>query len=268
MPNQPQAAFINIVEHNAAAWDEQVLSGGVWSQPVSSELIAAAKLGQWGVHITKQALPEHWLPKNIKGKDILCLAGAGGQQAPVLAAAGANVTVVDISKQQLAQDRYVAARDGLVLTTIQADMADLAELADASFDYIIHPISNLYVADLKPVWRECYRVLRSNGVLMASFYNPIIFVFDKDPALTEKGLLKPKFTLPYSDLKDLDSAMLEEKRRKQETFIFGHTLADQINGQLEAGFLLSGFYEDEHPSPRFLIERYLATMIATKAIKL
>ena len=76
--------------------------------------------------------------------------------------------------------------------------------------------------------------------------------------LTEKGLLKPKYTLPYSDLKDLDSALLEEKRRKQETFIFGHTLADQINGQLEAGFLLSGFYEDEHPSPRFLIEHYTA----------
>jgi ubiquinone/menaquinone biosynthesis C-methylase UbiE len=257
----------NIVQHNAAAWDEQARAQHVWSQPVTADIIAAAKAGQWQVHITKQALSEQWLPKNIKGKDILCLASAGGQQAPVLAAAGANVTVVDISEQQLAQDCYVAKRDDLALTTLQADMADLSAIADGSFDYIIHPISNLYVPDLAPVWRECYRVLRSSGVLMASFYNPILFVFDKNPTLAEQGLLRPKYALPYADIQHLDPTALNEKLAKQEAVIFGHTLTEQIQGQLAAGFLLSGFYEDEHPSPRFLIERYMATMIATRAVK-
>ena len=41
-----------------------------------------------------------------------------------------------------------------------------------------------------------------------------------------------------------------------------------ISNLFEAGFKLAGFYEDEHPSPRFLIEQYMQTMIATKAIKL
>lgn len=267
MTEQKQQASMDLLAHNAKAWDEQALAGHDWSQPVSAELVAAAKAGQWDIHLTKQALPAHWLPKDIQGKDILCLASAGGQQAPILAAAGANVTVVDISLQQLAQDRYVAARDGLVLTTLQGDMANLAALTAASFDYIIHPISNLYAADLTPVWRECYRVLRSGGVLLASFYNPILFVFDKDAALAKAGLLKPKYALPYSDLRDLDPFVLDEKLRQQEALVFGHTLTEQIDGQLATGFLLAGFYEDEHPSPRFLIEKYLATMIATKAIK-
>ncbi|WED43283.1 class I SAM-dependent methyltransferase [Legionella cardiaca] len=259
---------INILTHNEAAWDKQASLQHDWSKPVSSELIEAAKEGRWEVHITKKPIPETWLPKTIQGKDILCLASAGGQQAPVLAAAGANVTVFDISEKQLEQDRYVAKRDHLSLKTIQGDMCRLEGIRDASFDYIIHPISNLYVSDLKPVWEECYRVLRTKGALLASFYNPVLFVFDKDKQLEEQGLLKPRYPLPYADIKDLSPNILNGKIENKEAFVFGHSLSSQINGQLEAGFLLAGFYEDEHPSPRFLIEKYLPALIATRAIKL
>jgi 2-polyprenyl-3-methyl-5-hydroxy-6-metoxy-1,4-benzoquinol methylase len=255
------------VAHNAAVWDHQALSQEPWSQPVSSERVKAAQEGRWEIHITKIPLPESWLPKNIQGKTILCLAAAGGQQAPILAAAGAHVTVFDISAQQLEQDRYVAKRDHLTIKTIQGDMSDLSELHHASFDMIIHPISNLYVPDLKPVWHECYRILRPQGTLLSSFYNPILFIFDKDKRLDDKGLLKPMYTLPYSDMHDINQEMLDKKVKHHEALVFGHTLSSQISGQLEAGFLLSGFYEDEHPSPRFLIENYMKTMIATRSVK-
>ena len=259
---------INTLTHNEAAWDHQALLQHDWSKPVSLELIEAAKKGQWDVHITKKSIPESWLPKNIQGKDILCLASAGGQQAPVLAAAGANVTVFDISGKQLEQDLYVAKRNNLSLKVIQGDMCELKGIDDSSFDYIIHPISNLYVSNLKPVWEECYRVLRKKDTLMASFYNPILFIFDKDKKLEQQNLLRPKYPLPYADIKDLPQSLVNEKVKNKEAFVFGHSLSSQINGQLEAGFLLSGFYEDEHPSPRFLIEKYMPTMIATQAIKL
>lgn len=258
---------INVLTCNEAAWDQQALLQQDWSKPVSSQLIAAARKGQWDVHITKKPIPENWLPKNIQGKDILCLASAGGQQAPILAAAGANVTVFDISEKQLEHDRYVAKRDHLTLKTMQGDMCQLKGVSDSSFDYIIHPISNLYVSNLKPVWEECYRVLRKGGVLLASFYNPILFVFDKDKLLEEQGLLRPRYPLPYADINELPQEIIDEKMKNKEAFVFGHSLSSQINGQLEAGFLLSGFYEDEHPTPRFLIEKYLPTMIATRAVK-
>ncbi|MFP3758656.1 SAM-dependent methyltransferase, partial [Cupriavidus sp. SIMBA_020] len=85
------------------------------SRPVTADLIAAARHGDWAVHLTPGPLPAGWLD-NVTGLSILCLASAGGQQAPVLAASGAQVTVFDLSERQLEQDRAVARRDGLALT--------------------------------------------------------------------------------------------------------------------------------------------------------
>ncbi len=84
----------------------------------------------------------------------------------------------------------MANRDNLHIETLQGDMADLSVIPDSSFDYIINPISNLYIPDVKPVWRECYRVLRNQGVLLASFYNPILFVFGRDTELEKQSLLR------------------------------------------------------------------------------
>ena len=49
--------------------------------------------------------------------------------------------------------------------------------------------------------------------------------------------------------------------------MFGHTLQDQIGGQLDAGFLLAGFHEVRQPRPRFVIDGYLPTFLATRAVK-
>ncbi|ODN43902.1 class I SAM-dependent methyltransferase [Piscirickettsia litoralis] len=258
-----------VVSHNSQVWDQYVKNQCEWSRPVSAELIEKAKNGDWEVHITRRPLANDWLPKDIKGKNILCLAAAGGQQAPVLAAAGANVTVFDASKKQLEQDLKVAKRDSLVLETIQGDMRDLSAFNDYSFDYIVHPISNLYVPCLKNVWQECYRVLKKGGVLLASFYNPVLFIFERDQSLESQSLLKPKYKLPYSDVISLGAQADEDKLNSGEAITFGHTLSDQIGQQISAGFVIAGFYEDDHPSsPRFLIERYMQGMIATKAVKL
>ncbi|MET4579448.1 class I SAM-dependent methyltransferase [Ottowia thiooxydans] len=257
---------IDFLSHNRAAWDRQATEQREWSRPVSSELIAAARNGDWQVHLTPRPVPSDWLG-DIRGRRILCLASAGGQQAPVLAAAGAQVTVFDLSDEQLQQDRRVAMRDGLELKTVQGDMRDLSAFADAHFDIIFHPISNLYVPDVRPVWHECHRVLKTNGALLASFYNPVVFIGDRDPALLAQGLVRPLYKLPYSDLRDLPQDVLETKRQNAEAMVFGHSLADLIGGQLAAGFSIDGFYEDEQANPRFLVDRFMPTFIATRALK-
>ena len=151
----------DIINHNSLVWDKFALAEADWSKPVSQEVIEQAKLGNWSVHITKQPLTDSWLPKCIEGKKILCLASAGGQQAPVLAAAGAIVTVYDLSIEQLNKDKFVAKRDDLNITTIQGDMRDLSIFEEQTFDFIISPISNLYIPELKDLWNECYRVLKT-----------------------------------------------------------------------------------------------------------
>ncbi len=190
-----------------------------------------------------------------------------GQQAPVLAAAGARVTVFDISARQLQQDQWVAQRDGLELATVQGDMCDLGVFGDAHFDLVFQPISSLYVPDVRPVWRECHRVLKPGGVLLASFYNPVVFIGDRDPAYAGQGLLRPRYKLPYSDLTDLEPEVLERKRSNGEAVVFGHSLTDLIGAQLTAGFVLDDFYEDEQPAPRFLVDRFMPTFLATRALK-
>lgn len=257
---------MDVLSHNRAAWDRQASEEREWSRPVSSELIAAARKGEWQVHLTPRPVPEGWLG-DIRNQRILCLASAGGQQAPVLAAAGARVTVFDLSAEQLQKDRGVAERDGLELTTVQGDMADLGTFADAQFDIVFHPISNLYVPDVRRVWRECHRVLRTGGRLLASFYNPVVFIGDRDPTYAEKGLVRPRYKLPYSDLRDLPPDLLEQKKASGEALVFGHSLSDLIGGQIQAGFSIDGFYEDEQPHPRFVVDRFMPTFLATLAVK-
>ena len=95
---------------------------------------------------------------------MLCLASGGGQQGPILAAAGTRVTVFDNSKKQLEQDRYVADRDQLDIQTVRGKMTNLAVFSDSSFDFIVHPVSNTFVANILPVWKEAYRVLSPKGI--------------------------------------------------------------------------------------------------------
>lgn len=252
---------------NRAAWDQEVKRGNTWTIPVAEEVINAARGGSWQIVLTPtKPVPGDWFPA-IEGLEVLCLASGGGQQAPVLAAAGANVTVLDNSPRQLAQDRYVAKRDGLQLTTIEGDMADLGMFAEESFDLIVHPVSNCFVPDIHPVWREAYRVLRSGGALLSGFSNPVIYLFDYERAKKDE-ILQVKYRIPYADIFDLTE---EEKQHYEEagwTFEFSHTLEDQIGGQIIAGFVITGFYEDVHRvEEKDLLSQYISIFCATKAIK-
>ena len=169
---------MNVQKYNSQAWDAAVENGNEWSRPVSAKTIAAARRGKWSVILTpKKKVPREWFGE-IKGKNILCLASGGGQQAPVLAAAGARVTSFDNSARQLAQDKFVAGRDGLEIRLEQGDAADLSRFADASFDLIFNPVSNCFFPKLAPVWNECFRTLRSGGTLLSGFMNPVFFMID------------------------------------------------------------------------------------------
>jgi SAM-dependent methyltransferase len=254
---------MDILQLNRTAWDHQVARGNRWTIPATPEVIAAARRGQWEILLTpSQPVPRDWFPP-LEGCRVLCLASGGGQQGPILAAAGARVTVFDLSPAQLAQDRLVAEREGLALTTVEGDMANLAPFADQAFDLVFHPCSNCFAPAVRPVWREAFRVLRPGGVLLAGFVNPVYFLFDEDRS--KAGVLEARHSIPYSDLTSLDPADRQRYLDQQEPLMFGHTLEDQIGGQLDAGFVLTGFFEDSDPSHP--VARFLQTCIATRAIK-
>lgn len=264
-PDKGMGNNLNIREYNSAAWDKLVEKGNEWTQPVSRQVIADARRGEWSVLLTEGiAVPRGWFPE-LRGADVLCLASGGGQQGPIFAAAGANVTVLDNSPKQLAQDRLVAERDGLALTLIEGDARDLSVFENEVFDLVFHPVSNLFIPETRPVWREAFRVLRHGGILLAGFNNPAMYMFTMD-ALDGKEPLTVKYKLPYTDTEQLDKTTLDKFIAEGLPLEHSHTLTDQLGGQLDAGFHLTALYEDYHKD--VALSQHMATYLATRAVKL
>lgn len=105
----------DVAAHNREAWNREARSGEIWSRPVDAETVARARSGDFEVILTPTLpVPREWFGA-LEDAALLGLASGGGQQMPLLAAAGARVTSFDLSDEQLALDAGVAGRDGLEL---------------------------------------------------------------------------------------------------------------------------------------------------------
>jgi SAM-dependent methyltransferase len=137
--------------------------GWEWSMPVSHEEYVAAVNGKWQIHLTTtRYVPRNWFPENMKGIRVLGLASGGGQQMPILAAAGCDCTVFDYSDEQLKRERETADREGYQIKIIKGDMTQPLPFEKESFDLTINPGSNCYVREVRPIFRECWRILKKN----------------------------------------------------------------------------------------------------------
>ena len=216
-----------------------------WSIPVTHEQIEEYKL-------TKECdfmPPFEWLTKNISNMKVLLLAGAGGQQAPMLAALGADVTVIDISYKMLEKDRYVAERENLQITIEKGNMCDLSRFSDGTFDLILNPPSLFYVPNVMPVFIECYRVLKYGGIFIAHLPNPINYMCNYD---SEKNVYTVCNTLPFVS-HEHDKACAEARWVE-----YGHTWDSYLGGQTRCGFAIigciEGYYADD-PCDSWLLTR-------------
>jgi SAM-dependent methyltransferase len=256
-------SILNVRKYNRYAWDRQVDKNNPFTIPVSSDVISRARMGDFSVLLTEtRPVPCDWFPP-IQGLDLLGLACGGGQQGPVFAALGANVTIFDNSPAQLEHDRMVARREGLSISTVEGDMRDLSAFADGSFDLVFHPVSNVFCPEVRPVWREAFRVLRHGGTLLAGSANPIYYLIGTHA--DEQETLQIKYSIPYSDLESMVPKELEVCIEEATPLEFGHSLTDLLGGQTDAGFVLTSFYEDICPNSP--ISKYHPTYIATRAIK-
>jgi SAM-dependent methyltransferase len=250
--------------HNREAWDKVALADEKWFHACTAAEVNAARRGELKIKLTPtQNLPAEWL-QGLTHKRVLCLAGGGGQQAPLLAAAGAIVTVFDLSEKQLARDRSVAVREGLSLETMVGDMRNLSPLADESFELIINPTAVCYCPETLPIWRECFRVLAPGGELIAGMLNPIHYLFDARQR--DKNKLVVRHKIPYSDL-DLDEEERLDLIGTERPIEFGHSISDLIGGQIAAGFALTGFFEDRW-GDRDKLSDLIPVFFCTRARKL
>jgi ubiquinone/menaquinone biosynthesis C-methylase UbiE len=260
---------MNFHELNKIAWDHAVDEGtNPYTKPVSPEQIVDARQGKWSLFLSEcKPVPKDWFPV-LSGLKVLCLASGGGKQAPIFAALGAQVTLLDASPRQLAQDQFAAERDNLTIRLIEGDMADLSVFEDESFDLVFSAPSIGFVPDPEPVWRECYRVLRVGGLLMKGLGNPDEAVFDP-VAIDNEGAFVVKYPLPYVEHETLSPEELEQRIRDKEMFHFSHTMEAKLGGLTKAGFVITGFYEDrrseEDGNP---IRHYMPSYYVVRAHKM
>ena len=186
---------ISYQDINRKTIDRWVDDGWEWGKPISREVYAAAKNGQWDVKLTPvKFVPHDWFG-DLKDRRVLGLAAGGGQQMPIFAALGAKCTVLDYSEKQLESERMVAQRESYDITIVHADMTKRLPFDDNSFDLIFHPVSNCYVYAVLPIWRECARVLKPGGRLLAGLDNGFNYAFNED----ETKIIN---TLPFNPLED------------------------------------------------------------------
>ena len=247
---------------NAETWDEWAKGGCDWTIPITHEEFLAAKAGACNVYLTPcRYVPREWFGE-LGGKKLLGLASGGAQQMPVFAANGADCTVFDYSESQLEKERTVADREGYAIEIVRGDMTRPLPFADASFDIIFHPVSNCYIREVEPVWRECFRVLKPGGRLLAGFDNGLNFLFDDDGTLP----LIAKNKLPYDPIAMSDKDFASQ-RDNLNAIQFSHSLEEQLGGQLRAGFLLRDLYEDRDREGCGVLREYAPQYMATLAIK-
>ena len=245
---------MNYQEINAKTVDGWVEGGWTWGKPIDHETYAQAVKGDWQLLLTPtRPMPKAWLFDQMQGKKVLGLASGGGQQMPLFAAMGAEVTVFDYSQKQVDSDKMVAKREHYPLTAIRGDMTKPLPFADNSFDLICQPVANCYIEDVLTLWQRCYKALKPGGRLICGLDNGFNYVVDDSET-------KIVHSLPYNPLKD--PILMASLDLKEDGVQFSHTFDEQIRGQLQAGFQLLDCYEDYNDAGR-LVELKIPSFWAT-----
>jgi SAM-dependent methyltransferase len=246
-------------EHNRKAWDARVRAQARFTRPAPDEEFAnpLAAVDAAG-----------WLGPSIIGQNVLCLAGGGGRQGALYAAAGARVTVVDISAEMLAIDRQVAAERGLALRAIEASMDDLSALQPASFDIVVQPVSTCYVPDILAVYRQVARLLVPDGLYVSQHKQPTSLQASIEPSPRGYELIEPYYRrgpLP---------PVAGSPHREAGTLEFLHRWEELLGGMCRAGFTIEDVIEPVHADESAEIgsfghrSRYVAPYVRIKARRL
>ena len=218
-------------QHNAEIWDKLVAMKSGFTATVSARAL-------------NNPLPYiniyQWLPKGVHGRRVLCLGAGGGKHAPLYAAAGADVTVVDISEAMLEKDRIMAERYDFRIRRLQRCMTDLHGLMEKEFDLIMQPVSSCYIQNIEGLHREVARVLKPGGLYIVQHKQPFSLQTTPKP---ECGKYAVEVSARYQGkLPPIDGS----EHRESGAMEFLHTLEALVGGLCRHGFVIEDLREPWH----------------------
>jgi len=228
------------VEHNRRAWDRLATAAVPLAQPAVDEAFGDPR-GWLG---TAGSAGRPWLPERLAGLEVLCLAAGGGKHAPLYAAAGARVTVLDVSPAMLALDREVARERKIDVEIVEGSMDDLTMFGAGRFDLVVHPVSTCYLPDVALVFREVARVTRPGGLYLSQHKAPASL--QATLAANDRGRYEIEHPLrPGGPLPPVPPARL----RESGTLEYVHTIEALVGGICRAGFVIADVMEPDHVRP-------------------
>ncbi len=248
---------------NARAWDVLARQGAALATPASDEEIA---------NPLATVDPLGWLGESIAGAKVLCLAAGGGRHSALYAAAGGEVTVLDISREMLRIDTQVAAERKLRVRIVEGSMLDLSVFAEGEFDLVIQPVSTCYVPDVCEVYRQVARVTRANGLYVSQHKSPVSLQVGAAPAMRQADgyRLTERYyrddPLPAGG----DSHSLS-RLREPGTQEFLHRWEQLLGGMCRTGFVVEDLVEPMHAKPHAAVgtfahrAQYIAPYVRIKA---
>ena len=236
----PARSRETLLDHNARAWDRLAANRAILAQPAADQAFSDPRgwLGGGGVG------GRSWLPERLDGLEVLCLAAGGGKHGPLYAAAGARVTVVDLSPVMLDLDRQVARERQIDLAIVQGSMDDLGMLGTGRFDLVIHPVSTCYVPEVGNVFREVARVTRPGGRYVSQHKHPASLQAALAPGPGGRWELEHR-----ADRREPLPPAPPSRLREPGTQEFFHGLSALLGGICGAGFVIEDLCEPDHTRP-------------------
>lgn len=225
----------DVHDHNRCAWDERVSRGDWYTETATERQFKnpLAVIDQCG-----------WLENNVSGRRVLCLAAGGGKQSVLFAAAGAIVTVVDISPRMLELDKKIAAERQLKIETVEASIDDLSKLGERHFDIVVQPVSICYVPHVERVYRQVARVTVPSGIYICHHKQPVNL--QADSLASSRGYLLNE---PYFRNGPLPPAPPTAVNRESGTLEFLHRWEQLLGGLCRSGFVIEDVAEPKHHDP-------------------
>jgi 2-polyprenyl-3-methyl-5-hydroxy-6-metoxy-1,4-benzoquinol methylase len=231
----------DIAKYNQARWKALVEADALFTRPkLNLDHISA-----------KELVDPHNRFGEIKDKNVLCLASGGGQQSAAFALLGANVTVFDISTEQLERDEEIGIHYGIDIKIAQGDMRDLSVFEQDSFDIVYHPYSLNFVPDAREVFEQVAKTLKFGGTYYFSCANPFVMGIDQKDWNGEGYVLKKPY-LSKAEITYDDQDWVYDKDNSQpipNPKEFRHTLSNLINGLIDSGFRVQHLSDKDNFHP-------------------
>ena len=222
---------------NRAHWEVQVLKKNGFTVPWldlnSNDIQLYAEDQLDPVPYDLYQIYPAYLLKDVAHKDVLCLAAGGGQQSAVFGLLGARVTVIDFTQGQLDGDITAARHYGYPVETLCANIRNLAEIEDASFDLVYQGPSMSWVPSVHEIYKGVSRIIRPGGQYRVDFGNPANHFWEWDGECY-------RVTEPYSE---------RIFRYSDGAFDFRHYLSDIFNGLVDNGFRIERVEERSWTQP-------------------